>query len=173
MAEINVSLTGQSACVWMHFGFKKDSSGKIDKSKHAVCKLCNALVARGGGTTNLRNHLCLNHSLEYLLLYPPEENSNSPKVDAIQSRMEDFVSVPKLPTSSMRVKMLTEAVADFISKDTRPVSVVDGQGFLNLMHVAEPRYKVPCRKTIMDLIDHKYHVLKEQIGNQVAQQHVL
>ena len=69
--------------------------------------------------------------------------------------------------------MLTEAVADFISKDTRPVSVVDGQGFLNLMHVAKPRYKVPCRKTVMDLIDQKYHVLKERIGNQVAQQHVL
>ena len=173
MAEIIVSPTGRSARVWIHFGFKKDSSGKIDKSKYAVCKLCNALVAHGGGTTNLRNHLRLNHSLEYLLLYPPEENSNSPKVDAIQSRMEDFVSVPKLPTSSMRAKMLTEAVADFISKDMRPVSVVDGQGFLNLMHVAEPRYTVPCRKTVMDLIDQKYHVLKERIGNQVAQQRVL
>ena len=173
MVEIIVSPTGRSARVWMHFGFKKDSSGKIDKSKHAVCKLCNALVAHGGGTTNLRNHLRLNHSLEYLLLYPPEENSHSLTVDAIQSRIEDFVSVPKLLTSSMRAKMLTEAVADFISKDMRPVSVVDGQGFLNLMHVAEPRYTVPCRKTVMDLIDQKYHVLKERIGNQVAQQCVL
>ena len=49
----------------------------------------------------------------------------------------------------------------------RPVSVVNGQGFLNLMHVVKPRYIVPCRKTVMDLIDQKYHVLKEQIGNQV------
>ena len=41
------------------------------------------------------------------------------------------------------------------------------------MHVAEPRYTVPCRKTIMGLIDQKYQVLKEQIGNQVAQQSCL
>ena len=67
-------------------------------------------------------------------------------MDATQNRMEDFVSVPKLPTSSMQVKMSTEAVADFVLKDMRPVSVVDGQGFLNLMHVVEPRYTVPCRK---------------------------
>ena len=172
MAEKIVTPVGRSARVWMHFGFKKDPSGKIDKSKHAVCKLCNASVAHGGGTTNLRNHLRLNHSSEYLSLFPPEEKSNSPK-DAAQSRMEDFVSVPKLSAASMRAKMLTEAVADFISKDMRPVSVVDGEGFLNLMHVAEPRYTVPCRKTVMGLIDQKYHVLKERIGNRVAQQSVL
>ena len=37
-------------------------------------------------------------------------------------------------------KMLTEVVAGFISKDMRLISVIDGEGFLNLMHVAEPRY---------------------------------
>ena len=58
-------------------------------------------VTHGGGTTNLRNHLCLNHSSEYLLLYPPEENDNSVKADTTQSRMEDFVSVPKIPATSI------------------------------------------------------------------------
>ena len=165
--------SGRSARVWKYFGFKKDFAGKIDKSKHAVCKLCNTAVAHGGGTTNLRNHLRLNHSSEYLLLYPPEENDNSVKADTTQNRMEDFVSVPKIPATSIRAKILTAAIANFISKDMRPISVVDGQGFLNLMHVAEPRYTVPCRKTIMALIDQKYQVLKEQIGNQVAQQSCL
>ena len=54
MVEIIVSLTRRSARVWMHFNFKRDSLGKIDKSKHAICKICNALVAHGGGMTNLR-----------------------------------------------------------------------------------------------------------------------
>ena len=69
--------------------------------------------------------------------------------------------------------MLMEAIADFISKDMRPVSVVDGEGYLNLMHVVEPRYTMPCRKTVRSLIDQKYHELKERIGNRVAQQSVL
>ena len=55
----------------------------------------------------------------------------------------------------------------------RPVSVVDGQNFLNLMHIVEPRYTVPCRNTVMSLIDQNYRILKEQIGDQVAQQSVL
>ena len=54
-------------------------------------------------------------------IFAPQENSNSPKVDATQNGMEDFVSVPKFPASSMQVKMLTEAVADFVLKDMRPV----------------------------------------------------
>ena len=159
MADTIVSPTRRSARVWKHFGFKKDTSGRIDRSKHAVCKLCNASVAHGGGTTNLRNHLRLNHHAEYLLLY------SSTETDGINS------DTSKMDTK--REKMLTEAVADFISKDMRPVSTIDGQGFLNLIHVAEPRYTVPCRKTVMGIIDHRYHALKDRVGSLVAQQSFL
>ena len=89
------------AALWL----QKDSFGKMDKSKHSVCKFCNVLVAYGGGMTNLQNQLHLNHSSEYLLLYPPKKNSNSPKVNVTQSRMEDFVSVPKLSGALMQVKI--------------------------------------------------------------------
>ena len=51
--------------------------------------------------------------------------------------------------------------------------VVDGQGILNLMHAAESRCTVPCRKTIMGLIDQKYHMLKEWVADQVGQNSVL
>ena len=51
-----------------------------------------------------------------MLLYPPEENSNSPKVDVTQSRMEDFVSVPKLPVALVQAKMLTEVDADYFKR---------------------------------------------------------
>ena len=180
MADTIVSPTGRSARVRKHFGFKKDTSGRIDRSKHAVCKLCNASVAHGGGTTNLRNHLCLNNHAEYLLLYLSTEtdgiNSDTSKMDttvATQSKIEDFVCAPKLLATSQRAKMLTEAVADYISKDMRPVSTIDRQGFLNLMHVAEPRYTVPCRKTVMGIIDQRYHALKDQVGSLVAQQSFL
>ena len=144
IADTIVSPTGRSALVWKHFGFKKDTSKRIDRSKHAVCKLCNALVAHRGGTTNLRNHLRLNLHTEYLLLYSSTEtdgiNSDTSKKDATvttQSKIEDFVYAPKLLVTSQRAKMLTEAVADYILKDMRPVSTINRQGFLNLMHVAE------------------------------------
>ena len=64
--------------------------------------------------------------------------------------------VKKLPQNSARALELTNAVVEFISRDLRPVSVVDGTGFLSLMDVAEPRFIVPCRRTVMNYIDWKY-----------------
>ena len=55
-------------------------------------------------------------------------------------------------------------------KDMRPVSTVDGEGFLNLIQIAEPRYSVPCRKTIMGFIDKKFLSAKNQIKSQLGKQ---
>ena len=63
--------------------------------------------------------------------------------------------------------MLTEAVANFIIKDMLPVSTVDGEGFVSLMEVAEPRYSVPCRRTIMNLIDQKFLLMKQQMKSKL------
>ena len=52
--------------------------------------------------------------------------------------------VKKLLRNLMHAVELTNAVVEFVARDLRPVSVVDGCGFLNLMEVAEPRYTVPC-----------------------------
>ena len=66
----------------------------------------------------------------------------------------------RISASSHHAKMLTEAVTDFIVRDMRPINAVDGEGFVNLMQVAEPRYTVPCRKTIKGLVDQKFISMK-------------
>ena len=71
-------------------------------------------------------------------------------------------TVEKLPPNSARAKTLTEFVAEFIVRDLRPVSTVDGDGFLNLMEVAEPRYVVPCCHT-MDAVIEKMYCRTKQI----------
>ena len=43
----------------------------------------------------------------------------------------------------------------------RPVSTVDGEGFVSLMEVAKPHYSVPCRRAIMNLIDQKFLLMKQ------------
>ena len=76
-----------------------------------------------------------------------------------------------LPSSSQRYKSLSDAIVKFILRDLRPVSVVDGIGFLNLMHIADPYFAVLCRKTIMSVIDKKHQEVKLVVHNQLAQQH--
>jgi len=55
----------RSSPVWKHFGFKKDSSGRLLKDARAICKQCKHGVAHGGGTMNLRSHLRVNHPSLY------------------------------------------------------------------------------------------------------------
>lgn len=47
-----------------------------------------------------------------------------------------------------------------ICRDSLPYNMVEGVGFKKLMKVVAPLYKVPCRKTITDLIDTKYEEKK-------------
>ena len=83
-------------------------------------------------------------------------------VDGKQRKMENFTrpiaTVARPAASSHRANIITEGVTDFIMKDMHPVSTADGEGFLNLMQIAEPRYSVPCRKTIMSFIDKKIFI---------------
>ena len=50
---------------------------------------------------------------------------------------------------------------------------MDGVGFLNLVHLAEPRYTVPCRKTFMGIIDSRYADLKRSVCGVISQQKYL
>ena len=153
-----VSPSSRISVVWKHFSFEKDDSGKLVKGARATCKLCMQKVAHSGGTTNLKNHLRTKHRSTYDELF--EIN-----LSETQSTLETFIrpAVKKFPPHSPPAFQLTDAIADFIARDLRPVSVVDGDGFLQLMQLAEPRFVVPCRKTMMSVIDRKYTALKRTV----------
>lgn len=156
--------------MWQYFGFIKDQQGKLIKESRATCKICGQKVAHGGGTTNLKNHLQIKHETIYGQLYGESSGTQAGKQ---QSSLDSFVrssTVTKLPSHSARAVQLTDAVVDFIARDLRPVNVVDGIGFLQLMQTAEPRYVVPCRKTMMSVIDTKYRVLKRTVRGAIGSQ---
>ena len=164
-----VSPSTETSLVWKHFGFPVDDKGKIVKDSKVVCKLCNQKIAHGGGTTNLRTHLKAKHRSMFDQLFPSSSSENQSSIDAFLHPD----SVRKLPSNSARVIQLTDAIVDFISIDLRPVSVVDGHGFLKLMHVAEPQFSVPCRKTVMDVIERKYTELKRNVRGSISGEHYI
>lgn len=45
--------------------------------------------------------------------------------------------------------MLDEAVANLIVKDSQPFSVVEDEGFRELIHLLDPTYVLPTRKVYM------------------------
>ena len=68
---------------------------------------------------------------------------------------------------SKRAQELTGAVVEFIVRDLRPVRVIDCTGFLHLMKVAEPRYVVPCRRTVTNYIDKQYIALRNTVEQEL------
>ena len=167
MVDNVVSPTGRKSLIWNYFGFSNDSSGKICKEK-AICKLCGQKFSHGGGTTNLRNHLKSGHLPEYNKLYVETASEQS---SSTQTCLDEFMAPPpskKFSADSTKAKNLANAVSEFIVRDLRPINVVDGVGFLNLMHVAEPRYSVPCRRTMMGIIDSRYSNVRKSVCGTVA-----
>lgn len=51
-----------------------------------------------------------------------------------------------LPFSSPRAASITKSIAGFICEDLRPYSVVENEGFRQLVQTLEPRYEKPSRK---------------------------
>ncbi|XP_052267568.1 E3 SUMO-protein ligase ZBED1-like [Dreissena polymorpha] len=51
-------------------------------------------------------------------------------------------------TEPLKSERITQAIANMIVSDYVPLSIVEGEGFKNLMSIVAPDYTVPCRKTI-------------------------
>ena len=169
LAEAIVTPSANKAPVWRYFGYRKDvGTGKIAVGKKVTCKLCRVEVAHSGGTTNLRNHLRSHHRPEYAELFD-DDLGNSERQRPMDTFCKPSRKVEKLSPSSTRAQELTGAVSDFIVRDLRPVNVVDSVGFLHLMEVADPRYTVPCRRTINSCIDRRYLAVKANVQQELKQ----
>ena len=95
------------SAVWKYFELPK---GEKESSK-AICKICNGKYERGGGTSNLKNHLRNWHHSEFDELYPAETPSAS---SSKQGTMDSFSNrVEKLSSNSSRAKKLTRAFSLF------------------------------------------------------------
>ena len=124
--------------------FKRSSDDKTVKFT-----LCSAELKVTGGTSSMLNHLRMKH---------PSASASENKTGSSgekQSSIYAFVNSPrKLPDSEK--ERITQAIADMVVKDYIPLSIVESEGFLNLMQIVAPTYKVPCRKSVRLRIEKKY-----------------
>ena len=80
-----------------------------------------------------------------------------------------FQLAAKLPTSSKRASVITDAVAYFIAKDMQPVTAVECLGFRSMFKVLEPRYEIPSRKTFTQrVLPALYVKVKESVATVVS-----
>ena len=149
---------GKSSIVWNYFGFHTDKDGIKDDEKRVVCRLCERSIAFSGNTTNLKQHL-QNHHPSVLSSYSTSDESSR------RTTLESMAFIPKKKFSagSKRSLNITDGLVEFISKDMMPISIVEGNGFINFLKILEPQYSLPSRKTITKRLEDKYDLIRASV----------
>ena len=145
------------SAVWEYFEepIVVPETGKDGKQvKKVACKLCDQQLTDGGGTTNLMSHLRAKHPEQYKRITDSATSSSS---------KQTTLSTAFHKCSPQRSSAITDLIAEFVARDLRPLSVVDGVGFRQLLGYIEPGYKVPSRTHVTSICSKKYRSTKESL----------
>jgi hypothetical protein len=96
-----------------------------------------------GGASNMLNHLKLKHSSDISGWFTPEKRSRK--------------------LSFSQNEHITRAIVEMVVLDYMLLKLVEGKGFLNLMSILAPDYKVPSRNTVKSRIEMMYCDMKGEI----------
>jgi hypothetical protein len=113
--------------VWKYFRVQE---GQVDQ-KQAFCLLCKCWKSWAKSTSNLIYHLNSIHKIAP----PANPDQRQPTLRAMPSLLTDG-----------RKSDITRAIAKMMVKDLEPFSLVEREGFRDLVRLLEPRYEMPHRQ---------------------------
>ena len=143
-AEKRKRISNSPSSIWDSF-----IKNKIDASK-PTCRKCRKVVSRGSSTAKSKSWG--NGSLwAHLKLCSPSESSSTSSTTQL-SIQETFSRNTPLQKGSVKAKAITNAIGKMVAIDLRPYSVVENEGFRELMRVLEPRYSVVSRKELTNVV---------------------
>ncbi|XP_069374455.1 E3 SUMO-protein ligase ZBED1 isoform X1 [Paralichthys olivaceus] len=141
-ASNTVATHTKTSKVWEHFSL-------VTANKKITCKVCKADLAYHGSTSVMQEHLKRKHVGQ---LNETESDSPRPKKRAT---MDPFLQKRQMCTPQ-RATALTESVLQMLIYDMRPLSVVDGAGFQQMIAQFNPDYILPSRTHFTHLMQQKY-----------------
>ncbi|XP_012218110.1 zinc finger BED domain-containing protein 4-like [Linepithema humile] len=177
-AQIKNTIKPKGSNMWKYFE-------KIDRES-AKCKTCSKIIRNDRNTTNLKNHLNSKHPL---LLSPEKRKLDSNpgnfpfssdekkeianrkkrlKIEEKENIITHFRRIDSMKEGETGATRLTEKIMYMIVTDHQPLSMVESEGFSELIKFLVPHYKLPSRQTITRLIDAKYSNMKIAVKNQLA-----
>ncbi|CAB4383308.1 unnamed protein product [Rhizophagus irregularis] len=132
----------------------------------AYCKICESNFAntnkraygysrKGGNTTNLIAHLRDKHNIT--------KDNYSEYLDEHEEPIAELANHPSTTCSPKRQELITRKVTAFIIKNVQPLFVLQNQAFQDLLLTCEPGYKIPCDKSIKQMLFLAYTWSKKQL----------
>ena len=148
----------KNIALWKYFGFKsKDgkniwNEGKERPTVYCVISGCSKpSMQYYGNTTNIVRHLQVLHPKENAAYLGLGMSSNT-------SPLAKFIKKNTRSLTDQRAKKVTGLIVNVIIKDLRPVNIVDGAGFVDLIHDAYPEYPLASNHYYTDRINDVYAV---------------
>lgn len=123
--------------VWQYFKLSKEIKGK------AFCGLCSdVLNYESGNTSSLKKHIERRHNISIKAsLTATNINSNQSQL----SIQDSFQLCKPLKINDERSQGIIRRIALMICKDLQPISILEDEGFKELVRYLEPRFKMVSR----------------------------
>lgn len=79
-----------------------------------------------------------------------------------------FQEISSYSESGTKTRKLNNCLLYMICKDHQPFSIVENEGFKNLMKAVAPQYKLPSRTTLRRWLDNKYEAVSETFRKKLS-----
>lgn len=186
--EINVGLVDKKAKapIWDHFtcipSTKTSTGPAIEIAK---CNHCNQNIKTScSNTSGMRRHLENKHYakfLKYKTIQNEFEANKSEKRLTIQNALPATVKgqqkqtkltdINKWDKNHPKAKALTVEIGKWMASSLHPYSLVEEQGFKNVLKLCQPLYSVPSSKTFTrNIIPQLYSDVKKVINRALMEQ---
>lgn len=136
--------------IWAHFGFKPDGNGKPENLDEPVCRICGKTVfVTNANTTNLRNHLKINHPAAYAALGLSTASAAAQPSTSGQRQLnmaEAFSKATKYKKDSDKWRVLTDSVTRYLVVGMVPFRTVEKRSFKEMLNTFDKQYELPGRK---------------------------
>ncbi|XP_055034115.2 E3 SUMO-protein ligase ZBED1-like [Misgurnus anguillicaudatus] len=136
---------------WDHFDLKNET---------VHCKHCDAVYKYNTATTQMMYHLNKVHPSLVNVDGGASCSQSQPSIKSALARTRSC--------DAQRAEKITQTIGKFIEMDMLPLSIVEGNGFQELIHLLEPAYQIPSRRTITRLVETHYEERKQQLFKELS-----
>lgn len=117
-----------------------------------------------GNTTNLQFHLDHEHR-DLKEATGASSTACGKQKAAHQLNIKEAFTKPNERMSANKQKEIDNALMTLMIKKVLPLSLVDHESFKTFVSLLDPRYVVPCRKTLNSMLERKHEDMKKKLKN--------